>query len=357
MYILFLFSCLFSEAPVFYNIWNTPVYKKLEKGSSRHEFFSPYIIGDNIMQGSSDGQLLFIDKKTGSVLRRETNMGGFERTPYFRRGIFYFATNDGKVFAYSYRANTSSWTYTLGFPANSTPDICKDIIVFTSSDNALYALDSKTGKELWVKKRDFPLKKPVIRGSSSPICNMATVYAGFSDGVLLGLNVYDGTQVFEKKLNPETNKFKDVDATALLYLGNIIIPSFDGALYSVNIESGKTNWTVNDGSVKEPLLEGSSLYYSSNEGFLYHIDANDGSIKWKNKLFKNGIGTKPASYGKYLIIGNSNRGIQIYSKEDGKFLNEFNSAKGVFADPVVEEDMVYFYSNNAILYAFKIKNL
>lgn len=356
MVTFFLFSyLLLSASPVLYNMWNTPVYKNLEKGASRHEFFSPYIIGDNIMQGSSDGQLLFIDKKNGSILRKESGMGGFERTPYFRRGIFYFATNDGKVFAYSYRANSILWTYKLGFPANSTPDICKDVLTFTASDNALYALDSKTGKELWVKKQDFPLKKPVIRGSSSPVCNLSTVYAGFSDGMLFGLNIFDGAKVFEKKLNPDTAKFKDVDATTLFYLGNIIIPSFDGALYSVNATSGKTNWSINDGSVKEPLLVGSSLYYSSNEGYLYHIDVNDGSLKWKVKLFKDGIGTKPAIYGNYLIIGNSNRGIQIYSKEDGSYLNEFNSAKGVFADPVVEDDMIYFYSNNAILYAFKIK--
>lgn len=353
-FLLNLIFLLLSAKPVLLNLWNTPVYEKFDKSIQRHEFFSPYVIGDDIMQGSSDGMLAFINAQTGSIYRRTSQMGGFEKTPSFKRGIFYFTTNDGKAFAYSYRANTTLWSYEVGFPINSTPDVCKNIVVFAASNNSVYALDSKTGKELWVKKRDFPVKTPVIRGSASPICNGSIVYSGFSDGYFLAMNIYDGKTIYEVKLSSDTSKFKDVDAVPVFYLNNIIIPSYDGALYSISSSTGSINWKLPSGSVKDPLLDGDTLYYSSNDGDFFSVNVNEGEIKWKVPLHKGGIGTKPVIYNEYLIIGNSDRGIQIYSKTDGKFLNEFNSGTGVFSDPVIYNDKVLFYSNYAILYAFKI---
>jgi len=356
IFIINLILCSLFSKPSLENLWNLRVHKDFDKSISRQEYFSPYIIGKDIMQGSSDGLLLFIDKDLGSIIRKNSSMGGLEKTPAFRRGIFYFTTNDGTAFAYSYRANNVLWSYNIGFPAKATPDICNNIVFFTASNNVLYALDATTGKELWTLKKDFPAKKPVIRGSASPLCVGTTVYTGFSDGSFIAANIFDGKIIFEKKLSSDTSKFKDVDASPIIYLNNIIIPSYDGSLFSINLSDYTINWRIIEGSHKEPLLEQDTLYYASNEGNLYSIDANTGSIKFKTKLYKGGIGTKPVLYKDYLILGNSNRGVQVYSKYDGSFLTEFNSQKGVFADPVIEGNMLYFYSNYAILYAFRIKD-
>lgn len=356
VFIFNLILCSLFSKPVLQNLWNIRVNKTFDKSISRQEYFSPYIIGKDIMQGSHDGLLLFIDKDLGTVIRKNSKMGGFEKTPAFRRGIFYFTTNDGAAFAHSYRANNVLWSYNIGFPAKSTPDICNNIITFSASNNVLYALDATTGKELWTIKKDFPAKRPVIRGSASPLCVGTTVYSGFSDGSFIAANIFDGKIIFEKTLSADTSKFKDVDANPVLYLNNIIIPSYDGSLFSINLGDYSTNWRIMDGSHKEPTLEQDTLYYSSNEGNLYAIDANTGTIKFKTKLHKGGIGTKPVIYNNYLIVGNSDRGVQVYSKQDGSFLTEFNSQKGVFAEPLIDGDMLYFYSNYAILYAFRIKD-
>jgi hypothetical protein len=43
----------------------------------------------------------------------------------------------------------------------------------------------------------------------------------------------------------------------------------------------------------------------------------------------------------------------FYEKDNGRYSGEFNSGTGVFTDPVVDDDNIYFLSNYGILYALQ----
>jgi outer membrane protein assembly factor BamB len=335
------------------NTWALNIKKDTEYGSPRHEFSSPILIGNEIFVGSSDGSFAIVGKDDGSVRRYVEDAGGLETAPLYNKGVMYFGNNEGMIKAYSYRTGMYEWTYYTGFPVHSTPCLCSGILTVLSSNDVLYAFDPKTGKMLWSKKRDFPAKRPVVRGSSTPVCYNEAVYVGFSDGTLLGLNVYDGTQILEKNISSK-GKFQDVDATAYINDGNIIIPSFDGALYCLNLSTGAIKWSVNDGSANSVIVESGQVYYTSNEGYLYNLDIKDGSIKWRKKI-KGGVPSRPAIAGEYLIIGSSERGIEVYSKKDGTFITEFNSGTGVMSQPLVyNNNMIAVFSNGAVLYGFTL---
>ncbi len=332
------------------NAWNTDVFQKRQFGSKRHESAAPLVIGNDIFQGCSDGNLYVINKYNGSVKRVIKDSGGIEATPLFSQGVLYFGTNEGEVKAFSYRSGDYLWSYFVGSPVASTPSFYDGRLFILGSNDVLYAFDAATGKILWTVKRDFPSRRPVIKGGSSPIVYDNVVYVGFSDGTFVGANMQDGSIVMEKNLNAK-GKFKDVDATPYVDEKYIVVPSYDGNLYCMERKTGNVIWSMQDGSAKSVTIVGGVVYYSSNEGYIYVIDIADGNVKWSTKLKDGGIPTSPAILGDYLVVGSSERGILIFRKDNGRFMKEFYSGTGVFADPIVDDNYIYFFSNYGVLYA------
>ncbi len=361
VFIIFLSVLLFSACSHFtapnkkqklelINAWNLDVYKQKQFGSKRHETASPLIIGDDLFQGVSDGNLYVVNKRSGSVKRIIKDSGGIEATPLFSQGILYFGNNEGYVKAFSYRSGDYLWSYFVGFPVGSTPCIYDGRLFTLASNDVLYAFDASTGKVLWTVKRDFPVKRPVIKGNSSPVVYDNTVYVGFSDGSFMGVNMLTGAVVLEKNLNTK-GKFKDVDATPYVDEKHIVVPSYDGNLYCLDRKTGNILWSLQDGSAKSVTVIGDVVYYSSNEGFLYVMDLNSGLIKWSTKLKDGAMPTSPAIFGDYLVVGSSERGLFIYRKDNGLFVEEFNTGTGIFADPIADDKYIYFFSNYGVLYA------
>jgi outer membrane protein assembly factor BamB len=362
--ILILCVCIFSfsscshfgknelSKPEFVHLWVTDVFKTKQFGSKKHETAAPLIINNDLFQGGSDGNLYVINKRSGSIKRSIKDSGGIDATPAFSQGVLYFGTNDGYIKAFSYRTGDYVWSYYVGFPVQSTPFIYDGRLFVMASNDILYALDSLTGKVLWTVRRDFPARRPVVFGQSSPVCFDNTVYAGFSDGTFVAVNMFNGATVFEKNLGSRT-KFKDVDSNPYVDQQYIVVASYDGSIYCLERVTGNVIWNMQEGSAKSARVIDGKVYYSSNEGGLYVLDLKTGSVLWSVILKDGGIPTAPAIMGDYLIVGSSERGIVVYNKNNGKLLYEFNSGTGVFADPVVDSEMVYFFSNYGVLYAFR----
>jgi outer membrane protein assembly factor BamB len=338
--------------PEFVHLWSIDVFKATQFGSKRHETASPLIINNDLFQGGSDGKLYVINKYSGSVRRVIKDSGGIDAGPMFSQGVLYFGTNDGYIKAFSYRNGDYLWSYYVGFPVQSTPFIYDGRLFVMASNDILYAMDAETGKILWTVRRDFPVRRPVIKGQSSPVCYDNTVFAGFSDGKFVAVNMFNVATVFEKNLGTRT-KFKDVDSTPYVDQKHILVASYDGNLYCLDRATGSVIWSIQEGSAKSATVIGDKVYYSSNDGGLYALDLKTGAVIWSVLLKDKGIATAPAVMGDYLVVGSSERGIAVYNKDNGRFIYEFNSGTGVFADPVVDSDMIYFFSNYGVLYAIR----
>jgi len=335
----------------FIHLWYVDAFKNLQFGSKRHEASSPLIVGEDLFQGVSDSDMIVVDKNLGSIKRVIRGSGGMETTPLYYQGVLYFGNNEGEVKAFSYRTGDYLWSIKTGFPIYSTPSTSDGRLFVLGSNDVLYALDITTGKTLWTIKKDFPINRPVVKWSSSPVCYEENVYVGFSDGSFVGVNMQTGSVSFEKKLVSRT-KFKDVDATPYIDEKVIILASYDGNLYCLDKKTGSEIWSIKDGSAKSVKVDGDTVYFASNEGMLYSISLGNGNVKWSTKL-KSGIPTTPVVVGNYLVVGSSERGVMFFNKDNGRYSGEFNSGTGVFADPIINGDVIYFLSNYGVLYALQ----
>lgn len=315
------------------------------------EFSSPIIKDGDILIGSTSKDIMIIDKYSGRVKRTIPKSKGADAPLLYKDGVLYFGDVFGRVKAYSYRQASYLWQKDVGFPVRSTPCIENGILMMLSSNDVLIGVDAYTGKTIWNIKKDFPVGRTVIKGGASPVCLNGKVYAGFSDGSFLVANIFDGTIEKEKDLSSDT-KFIDVDASPYIIGDKIYISSYDGRLYSLNKKSFNVNWSIKDGSHKKVTIDGDKLYYSSNEGFIYKINKADGRIIWRLKLDKE-IGTKVALIENYLVIGSSRDGLIIVNSKNGKIEKRFRTGTGVFSDPIIEEERIYFLTNLGVFHALR----
>ncbi|MFC1792650.1 PQQ-binding-like beta-propeller repeat protein [Planctomycetota bacterium] len=175
-----------------------------------------------------------------------------------------------------------------------------DTIYFASSaDDKVYALDSTTGQERWSFFTEGPVRL-------APYISDGKVHAASDDGYVYCLSANDGSLVW---------KHNGID-------GERMIPG-NGRMIST--------WPIRAGL----LVDNGILYFAAglfpNQGtFMSALNAEDGSVKWKQKVTISPQGYMLASDERlYVPTGRTNPA--IFARTDGESLGELSSAGGTFA--------------------------
>ena len=169
----------------------------------------------------------------------------------------------------------------------------------SSADDKVYALDSMTGLQRWTFFTEGPVRL-------APCISDGKVYVASDDGYVYCLSADNGSLVWKRKGSD----------------GDHMIPG-NGRIISM--------WPIRTGL----LVDNGILYFAAglfpNQGtFLFALDAEDGSIKWKQKAAISPQGYLLASDERlYVPTGRTNPA--IFARTDGASLGELPSAGGTFA--------------------------
>jgi outer membrane protein assembly factor BamB len=84
------------------------------------------------------------------------------------------------------------------------------------------------------------------------------------------------------------------------------------------------------------------------------LNKETGQKIWSYSL-KKGIATSPVLHKGLLIFGESQGSLIILDSGSGKLISSFDPGRGILSPPAVEKknDLIYFISNEANLYAIK----
>lgn len=158
----------------------------------------------------------------------------------------------------------------------SSPAATKEKIVFGSADGFVYCLNSKTGKLIWKKHTDAPvLGSPLIQGN--------TVYIGGSKA-FFALELKTGHELwrFDGLKGP-------VVSTPIYYKMRIFFGAWDTYLYSLNVSDGKLFWKWSNGSAIRnyspasciPVILHGVIYVVAPDRYITAIDLG-GKTLWRN---------------------------------------------------------------------------
>lgn len=220
-----------------------------------------------------------------------------------RNASFYAApalTSDNQVILPGYDKITYSldpangsekWRFTEATDAFvASPLVLESGIYAPSSDNFLYALNL-SGSLDWKFETDEDQW-------STPIADGENLYLPAMDHHIHALLIETGGLKWESDaLGGSIPGTPALSSTGVLYVGTIA-----AEMLAIDSQSGRVLWRApSEGWIwSGPQLDGDTLYYGDMEGYLYAVNAADGSVKWR---IQPDTGADRAIVGTPLVVG------------------------------------------------------
>jgi len=134
---------------------------------------------------------------------------------------------------------------------------------------------------------------------------------------------------------------------------NVYFGSFQGQWSSVDLNTGKLNWSFSTGATnkdcekpKGPVTDGNRLFIAGLDGVIYSLEASSGRVSWKRKLAA-APSTQLSLKDKTIYVGTNDNRIYRINAETGTVLSEL----AVEAKPVgrlaFTNDLLLMFLENA----------
>jgi len=172
------------------------------------------------------------------------------------------------------------------------------ILVYGNSAGYIKAIAIRSGKFLWQTR----IRGPVY---STPVSSGGVIVLGTVDGEIIGLNPSSGRQLW-KVATGRPVMSEGVTEDNCVYIGG-----GDRSFYKIDAKTGKINWQfpgVSGLMQGKPVIAGSSVIFGAWDTYLYCLDKNSGTLRWKwsngksQKLYSPGNIYPVCSCGKVFIV-------------------------------------------------------
>ncbi len=266
-------------------------------------------------------------------------------SPVVADGVAYVGSQDCRLYAVDVRTGREMWTFKADDWVRS-PAVSRGVVYVGSHDGSLYALRAKSGREKW----EFRTRAAI---TSSPAVSDSMVYVGSEHGALYALNVRDGKEVWH------FNTDAAISSSPAVSDGVVYVGSHDHHLYALDAQSGRQRWKFKaSGPVTtEAAVAGDVVYCGSWDSLgtpgafgpsghhLYALDARTGRQRWE--FDPHGVVTSPAVAGGNAYVGSDDGNLYAVDVRSGVEKWRFwvgRGYDGVRSSPVLSGDVVYFGS-------------
>jgi serine/threonine protein kinase len=224
---------------------------------------SPYQADGHLFIGSDDHRLHAVNLASGRGIWQTDTGAPVRSTPLVGNDSIYCGNEEGDLISLDYRG-VIKWRFKARRAVTSSPVISKGLLYFTSLDGTLYALDARTG---WVSWR-FRLGK----GSISTPClaeNDSLVYTGAIDGMIYCVEARSAKEIWHYSTDHQ------VTGSPLFYKESLYCGSVDGSLYCLEYQTGQLRWKFSTGGpiTGTPVAHDNVIYFGSTDHHLYALPA------------------------------------------------------------------------------------
>jgi outer membrane protein assembly factor BamB len=167
---------------------------------------------------------------------------------------------------------------------DSVPAVSENTVVFSTEDLSsrrvlLLALNTENGNEIWrVEQKE---------ANSSPSILDGKVILGGGDFFAYALDLKTGKEIWR---SPVEDKFSVRNMPAIAF-GDVFLADRIGNIYRLDGETGERKWIFRDteGTMDQsfPVIAGKTLFIGSSAGNLYALDTDTGRLLWQDQV--NGI--------------------------------------------------------------------
>jgi outer membrane protein assembly factor BamB len=171
---------------------------------------------------------------------------------------------------YTNRRIVAEWSDTASI--FSGPCLVNDtVLVYGNSLGWVKAMSTGSQRIIW----QTHIQGPVF---STPVTTNGMIILGIVDGSVIGLDALNGRQIWVVKTG------QPALAEGLVEDGFVYIGGGNRSFYKIDSQNGNVIWqfTGVDGLIQgKPALAGSSVIFGAWDRYLYSLDKNTGTLRWK----------------------------------------------------------------------------
>lgn len=219
------------------------------KGST---LYSPVINGDFVYVSGQDGQIRKLQSDSGKLIWKK-QLTGWLYPPVVTNSSVIVGGEARKLYAFNNEDGQLLWQRSVGQELVYRPILAKpDIVVITTYNAEVLALNSKTNEILWSK----------INASTpyTPVAEHDQLFYGDQDGLVHAVNINTGQENWQTQLNGVIRSIPAIDNT---HLNTIWIGTEKGQLAALNKTTGDIQWNkqLTDPIVHTPMPLNNKVYF------------------------------------------------------------------------------------------------
>jgi len=299
-------------------------------------------------------------KNKSVVAKHETDIlgGGLG----YDNGHIYVTTGRGNVFALDAKTGKEVWRQFIGIPLRAAPKAGDGRIYVVSVDNQLFTLDADSGKQIW-NHRGMNENAGFL-SSVSPAVSQSVVIAPYSSGELHALDSVSGQDLWNDSLikprrNIATFGFSGIGGNPVIIDDMVYAAGSSGLVVAFSIQTGRRIWQQDISSLDAPWIAGDFLYMISTDSQLVCLYRADGRIKWVKQLQQYENEKKhlnpyfwlgPVMAGGQLIVAGTHGEMLALSPKDGSTLSKMEIPENITGAPIIAAGRMYFVTTDARLH-------
>ena len=258
----------------------------------------PVAFEDNIYFGSEDHRLHVVGARSGKVVWTYYTNGPVRSSVRISEGHAFVGSDDQSLHAVNMNSGRAAWKFETSDPIRSTPYVANEL-VYVGNEAGDFLTINFRGELKW----RFRAKRGI---TSSPTINKQMVLFSSLDGTLYALDHRNGFVVWRFRLGKGSVSSPCV-ADDIAFVG-----AADGFIYAVETGTAKELWRFRtDHQVSSsPVVYKDSLYRGSVDGYLYCLEYRTGRLRWKFGTEGQIIGS-PLVYDDIVYVGSTDH--QVYA--------------------------------------------
>ncbi|MBN1232806.1 MAG: PQQ-binding-like beta-propeller repeat protein [Candidatus Coatesbacteria bacterium] len=298
----------------------------------------------NTTEGYGDTGLLCFDPLTGDLKWLYNLYPNIDANPVYDDGIIYAP---GRDFFYAiYSSNhTLKWEYDS--PYESYTPLIHSNSIFASL-SLLVSLNKESGGKNW---------QSIVDSYYQPLFLENFLFVVDYYHWLTAVNAANGDTLWWGY-----SKLVRTELAPILWNNYIYISeasNYNGCS-KINPKDGKRIWNYHVDNIRtSPYILNEKIYFGDVDGYLYCLDANDGSFKWKAAVGDTVASTITSAYDPVtqkdvLYFGSNLDYLHARDAADGKHLWVYKTGGNIRSTPCVSDSIIYFTSDDGYLYAVNI---
>ncbi|GEM_PF-6370426 len=242
-------------------------------------YHSPAVNSGVLFLTTLKGHLLAVDLSTQQIKWTFKGSETLSTLAFDKKRQVFIGDIEGFLRAINIETGKENWNFKIKSGVEDI-SIDEETVYFKSGKGEIYAVNTLSGEQKWMKKLGgkpaalFPIGS-VRTGSAFALYNKTIIFAGREVGsnYLFAISAEDGTTKWQSKIAEPGRD--PIIADGVIYLGTL------GTFYAIDLNSGKQLWVLESKSKVEgqtvknvfssPFVSNGTLYVLTDEGFFYAI--------------------------------------------------------------------------------------